>query len=257
MVLNRIVADAMARLPEVIGRLPELEALASDSAPVRDFSGALRSSGLSVIAEIKRASPSRGPLNLQLDPAARAMSYEDGGAAALSVLTEPVHFLARPGDLAAARLAVELPVIRKDFTLHPAHVVEARAMGADAVLLIVAILTDPRLGELLRLAGEWGMAALVEVHDEAEARRALAAGATIVGVNNRDLTTFEIDLTTSERIAPMLADVEVRVGESGILGPDHADRMAAAGFDAVLVGEYLVKHGDPAGAISELRAVGR
>lgn len=254
-VLDRIVDDVRSRLPAVIDRLPELEARAAAAGAPRDFAAALSAPGLSVIAEIKRASPSRGPLNLEVDPADRARSYELGGAAALSVLTEPDHFLARPGDLQAARSAVSLPTIRKDFTLHPAQVVEARAMGADAVLLIVAILSDEELRGLLDAARGAGMAAIVEVHDEEEASRALAAGARIVGVNNRDLTTFAVELATSERIAPMLADVEVRIGESGILGRDDAERMAAAGFDAVLVGEYLVRHGDPAGAIRDLRGV--
>jgi indole-3-glycerol phosphate synthase len=254
-VLHQIVDDVRSRLPGVIDVLPSLETRAASAPPPRDLAAALRSPGLSVIAEIKRASPSRGALNLDLDPAARARSYEAGGAAALSVLTEPDHFLARQGDLQAARSAVAIPTLRKDFTLHRAHVVEARAMGADAVLLIAAILDDADLTGLLAESARWGMAALVEVHDEHEAVRAVRAGAAIVGVNNRDLATFDIDLATSERLAPLLADVEVRVGESGILGPADADRMVEAGFDAVLVGEYLVKHGDPAGAIEELRQV--
>lgn len=256
-VLDRIVEDVRRRLPKLIARLPDLEAGARSAPPVRDFTGALLAPGLSVIAEIKRASPSRGPLDLKLDAAGRAQSYERGGAAALSVLTEPEYFLAAPGDLEDARASVDLPVIRKDFTLHPIHITEARAMGADAVLLIVALLEDAALTDLLAAANEWGMAAIVEVHNEAEASRALALGATIVGVNNRDLTTFVTDIATSERIAPMLDGKAVTIGESGIHGASDARRVAEAGFDAVLIGEYLVKHNDPSSAIAEIVAAGR
>ncbi len=255
--LDRIVQAVRHRLPELIARLPELEAGVRTAPPVRDFAGALLSPGLSVIAEIKRASPSKGPLNVHLDSAVLAESYERGGAAALSVLTEPDFFSAESNDLANARACVGLPVIRKDFTLHPIHITEARAMGADAVLLIVAILDDAALVELLAAAGEFGMAAIVEVHDESEALRALESGATIIGVNNRDLSTFTTDIATSERIAPMLEGVAATVGESGIKGPEDARRMAGAGFDAVLIGEYLVKHVDPSLAIAEMVDAGR
>lgn len=254
--LERIVADVRGRLPEVVARRAALEEAAKARPPVRDFTGSLRGPGLSVIAEIKRASPSRGPLDLGLDPAAQARDYQQGGAAALSVLTERDHFLGCPDDLVAARAAVDLPVLRKDFTLEPVHVVEARAMGADTILLIVAILDESQLAHLLEVAAELGLAALVEVHDEAEADRALEAGARIVGVNNRDLVTFEVSLTTAERLAPRLEGVEVRIAESGILGPPDAARMAASGFDAVLVGEYLVKSGDPVAAIRGLTGAG-
>lgn len=255
--LDRIVEDVRRRLPELIVRLPELEAGAGSAPPVRDFTGALLTPGLSVIAEIKRASPSKGPLNLQLDAASRARSYEQGGAAALSVLTDAHYFLAEPEDLEDARASVDLPVIRKDFTLHPVHITEARAMGADAVLLIVAVLEDDILHELLAATADLGMAAIVEVHNEAEASRAVELGATIIGVNNRDLTTFVTDIATSERIAPMLEGVAVTVGESGIHGVEDARRLAEAGFDAVLIGEYLVKHEQPSSAIAEIVAAGR
>lgn len=232
----------------------DLRARAADAPPARDMAGALMADGLSVIAEVKRRSPSRGDLDPDLDPARQAGRYADGGAAAVSVLTEPFFFSGSDADLAAVRATVSVPVLRKDFTLDPRQVWEARAIGADAVLLIVAALDDDTFRRLHETAGEAGLAALVEVHDEAEAERAVAAGARIVGVNNRDLATFQVDLGTSERIAPMLSDIPVRVGESGVSTPADAARMAAAGYHAVLVGEALVRSDDPAALIRALAA---
>lgn len=234
----------------------ELRARCADVAPVRDFTSALRAPGLGVIAEVKRRSPSRGALAMDLDPVERAMSYARGGASAISVLTEPHHFSGSDDDLVAVRSSVDIPVLRKDFTLDASQIWEARSIGADAILLIVAALDDALLGALLETAATVGVAALVEVHDEAEAERALAAGARIVGVNNRDLTTFDVDLATSERLAPILAGCEVRIAESGILSPPDAHRMASAGYDAVLVGESLVKSGDAAAAVAAIRTLG-
>lgn len=220
----------------------------------RDFSGALAQSGLSVIAEVKRRSPSRGDLAPDLDPAQQASLYAAGGASCISVLTEPHHFGGSDEDLRAARRVCDLPVIRKDFTLDERQIWEARAIGADAVLLIVAALGQDILERLHDSACEAGLAALVEVHDESEAERALAVGARIVGVNNRDLNTFAVSLTTAERLAPMLKDVPVTVAESGVhAGPD-ASRMRAAGYDAVLVGESLVRSPDPTALIREFRS---
>lgn len=212
--------------------------------------------GLSVIAEVKRRSPSKGDLALGLDPATQAELYSAGGAAAVSVLTEPGFFGGSNDDLVAVREACPLPVLRKDFTVSAAQVWEARAIGADAVLLIVAALTDDELLRFLGEAADAGLAALVEVHTGAEAERALAAGATLIGVNNRDLATFTVDLGTAERVAPLLDGV-VRVAESGIGDPQDAARMARAGYDAVLVGESLVRSEDPAGFIGRLREVAR
>ncbi len=212
--------------------------------------------GLSVIAEVKRRSPSKGDLALGLDPATQAELYSAGGAAAVSVLTEPGFFGGSNDDLVAVREACPLPVLRKDFTVSAAQVWEARAIGADAVLLIVAALTDDELLRFLGEAADAGLAALVEVHTGAEAERALAAGATLIGVNNRDLATFTVDLGTAERVAPLLDGV-VRVAESGIGDPQDAARMARAGYDAVLVGESLVRSEDPAGLIGRLREVTR
>lgn len=234
----------------------ELRARCADAPPVRDFAAALRRPGLGVIAEVKRRSPSRGALSMDLDPVERATSYARGGASAISVLTEPHHFSGSDHDLIAVRGSVGIPVLRKDFTLDASQIWEARALGADAILLIVAALDDVLLTALLETASAVGVAALVEVHDQAEAERALVAGATVVGVNNRDLTTFAVDLATSERLAPMLAGCDVRIAESGILGPEDARRMAAVGYDAVLVGESLVKSGDAASAVAAIAGLG-
>jgi indole-3-glycerol phosphate synthase len=222
--------------------------------PARDFTGALAGGDrLAVIAEVKRRSPSKGALAPDLDPARLAGAYRAGGAAALSVLTDGEFFGGGAGDLAAARSAVGLPVLRKDFTVSPADVADARIMGADAVLLIVAALDPGELVELHRLAVELGLAALVEVHDEAEAEAALAAGASLVGVNQRDLRTFEVDTDRAVRVARRLPAGVLAVAESGIAGADDARRLADAGFAAVLVGETLVRAAEPARAVSELR----
>jgi indole-3-glycerol phosphate synthase len=207
---------------------------------------------LAVIAEIKRRSPSKGDLDPGLDPAAVARDYEAGGAACLSVLTDAPHFGARAGDLPAARDACALPVLRKDFTVAEADVCDARLMGADAVLLIVAALDDGELARFAALAGRLRLDALVEVHDEQELERALAAGATLVGVNQRDLATFEVDPARAERVGAAIPPGVVAVAESGIRGAADARRLAAAGFDAVLVGESAVRAADRAGAVAAL-----
>ncbi|HET6951865.1 MAG TPA: indole-3-glycerol phosphate synthase TrpC [Acidimicrobiales bacterium] len=224
-------------------------------APARGFGAALRrAAGLGVIAEVKRRSPSRGDLAAGLDPAALARAYAAGGATCLSVLTDADHFGGSPDDLRAARGAVGLPVLRKDFTVCAADVCDARIMGADAVLLIAAALDDDELGDLHTLALDVGLDVLVEVHDEQELARALAVGADLVGVNQRDLVTFEVDHERAVRVGRSLPDSVVRVAESGIRGPDDARALAAAGFDAVLVGELLVTADDPAAAVAQLRA---
>lgn len=250
--LEPILATTRSRI-ERLPSLRELQARASDAPPVRPFASALIDERLSVIAEIKRRSPSRGALAPGLDPVARARDYERGGASAVSVLTEPDHFSGSNEDLMAVRAVVELPVLRKDFTLDPAQVWEARAIGADAILLIVGALDDEGLRRLLDTAKQVGVDALVEVHSAPETERALAAGSELVGVNNRDLTSFEVDLAVSESLAGLLAEVPVTVGESGIIDANDARRMRTAGFDAVLIGEALVKAGDPVSAIPELR----
>ncbi len=250
--LDQIISDVRAGLPGLHDRAAEVMAAAATMPPARGFAAALAAPGLAIIAEIKRASPSRGVLDADLDPAARAGSYEEGGAAAVSVLTEPRYFHGGPADLAVVRESVAVPVLRKDFTVDELQIWEARAMGADAVLLIVAALSAAEVRRFLEVAAAAGLAALVEVHNEAEAEIALAAGATIVGVNNRDLTTFDVDLATAEKIGPILRDASITVAESGIFTRDDARRMEAAGYDAILVGESLVTSGDPARAIRAL-----
>ncbi len=249
--------DILAATRLRIGSLnqPELRARAQERGPARPLERALQGGGISVIAEIKRRSPSRGELATDLDPARQARAYAAGGAAALSVLTEPEFFSGSLADLSAVSEEVAIPVLRKDFILEAAQVWEARAAGADAILLIVAALGDDQLSELLEEAATAGLDTLVEVHSAPEAERAMAAGARIVGVNNRDLTTFNVDLSTAEVLAPLLGRAAVRVAESGIWQRADAGRMAEAGYEAVLVGEALVKSMDPAALVAELRGV--
>jgi len=235
---------------------PLLDA-ARQAPPARSFTAALRSASateLAVIAEVKRRSPSKGDLAPALDPAATARAYERGGAACLSVLTDEVWFGGSAADLQAARAAVALPALRKDFTVDPRDVCDARAMGADAVLLIVAALDDGELRDLHDLAVELALDVLVEVHDEPELERAVTIGATVIGVNQRDLVTFEVDTERAVRVGAAMPGDVVRVAESGIRGPDDAARLAAAGFHAVLVGESVVTAGDPAESVTALRA---
>lgn len=212
---------------------------------------------VAVIAEVKRRSPSKGALAPDLDPAALAADYESGGAACLSVLTDVEFFGGSPADLAAARAACALPVLRKDFTVDARDVADARLMGADCVLLIAAALDDAELAGFLELARRLGLDALVEVHDEPELARAVDAGADLVGVNQRDLVTFEVDTERAVRMAPQMPEGVVRVAESGVRGAGDAAELAAAGYHAVLVGESLVTSGDPGAAVAALRAAAR
>lgn len=232
-----------------------LRRAALDAPPARDFAGALRrpDGRLAVVAEIKRRSPSKGDLAPELDPVVVAKAYETGGAAALSVLTDRPFFGGSVDDLDAARRTVELPVLRKDFTIDETQVYESRAIGADAVLLIVAALPDDGLlAELRELADEIGIVALVEAHDDAELERALTAGAAVVGVNARDLGTFDEDLGLGERLVDHIPADVVAVAESAIRTPDDAARMADAGYDAVLVGEALVRSQDPTALVQAM-----
>jgi len=253
--LDPILASVRRRLDGPIAAEASLRTAAADLPPARDFAAALSRPGLSVIAEFKRRSPSAGPIGEFVDLEERVAAYEAGGAAALSILTEPDHFGGSPNDLRAARRAVDLPVLRKDFVLHPAQIWEARAAGADAVLLIVAALADRELELLASTAAAAGVAALVEVHSEEEARRASAAGAALVGVNNRDLATFRVDLATAERLRRLLPADAVTVAESGVSDPAGAARMAEAGYDAILVGEALMRSDRPGDLLERLRGV--
>jgi len=252
--LADILESVRRRAERVRADAKRWRSAADTAGPLRPFRDALVAPGLSVIAEVKRRSPSAGDIDSDLDPADLASRYAAGGAAAISVLTEPDHFGARTRDLEQARAGVDLPVLRKDFILEEAQVWESRAMGADAILLITAILDDATLCRLMATADAVGLACLVEVHSPDEADRAVAAGAEIIGVNNRDLTTFRVDLSTAEMVRPSLSSTPVTVAESGVSSPEGAGRMARAGFDAVLVGEAAVRSGDPAAFVAALRA---
>ena len=255
-VLEQIVRSKRAEVGRLGPWAAALRKQAEESGEVRDFAGALRGGDtVSVIAEVKRKSPSAGWIRQDLNAAGQASVYVHGGASAVSVLTDEEYFGGSREDLEGARGAVEVPVLRKDFLIDPVQVYEARAMGADAVLLIVRILDGDQLGDLLALAEELGMAALVEVHDADELDRALGAGAGVIGINNRDLTTFETDLAVAEKLAPGVPAGTVVVGESGIHEPEDVDRLGAAGVDAVLVGESLVRASDAMSAVERL--VGR
>ena len=246
---RRVAADAGSHRD-----LAVLEAEARAAGPVRDFRAGLRSDSLAVIAEIKRRSPSKGDLRPGLDPADLAREYEAGGAACLSVLTDNDFFGGSADDLALARGACRLPVLRKDFTVCEADVYDARRMGADAVLLIVAALSDDELTRFLAAARAVGLAALVEVHDGDELSRGLDAGADIIGVNQRNLRTFEVDRTLAVALAGQIPDAVVKVAESGIRHRGDAVELRDAGYDAILVGESLVTAAHPAAAVKELRA---
>jgi indole-3-glycerol phosphate synthase len=234
---------------------------AERSGPIRPFAEAVAAAaaagGMAVISEIKRRSPSKGALDPALDPGAVASDYEIGGAACLSVLTDHAFFGGSTEDLQQARAACTLPVLRKDFTVSLLDVCDARAMGADAVLLIVAALSDQELASFLGLAGRLSLTALVEVHDEPELKRALDAGAEVIGVNQRDLRTFEVDHQRALTLGAMIPAAVVAVAESGIRGGDDVARLAGAGYRAVLVGETLVRAGDRRAAVAALLGAGR
>jgi indole-3-glycerol phosphate synthase len=227
----------------------------SAAAPqLRDFASALRAPGVSLIAEVKRASPSKGVLCPDLDAVALARTYEANGASAISVLTDAPFFQGSLDDLRAVRQHVGAPVLRKDFILDPYQVYEARAAGADAMLLIVAALCDADLEALHRLACALGMAVLVEVHDAAELARALRIGPRIIGVNNRDLRTFRVDLETTARLRPGVPADVILVAESGVHTRADVERLASIGADAMLVGESLVRAADVGRQVRELIA---
>jgi len=262
-VLDGIVAAHRASAADDHRPLDALLAQASAMPPPRAFRAALTGGsagtatdgarGIAVIAEVKRRSPSAGALAPDLDPRRLARSYEAGGAAALSVLTDVAFFGGSADDLGRARAACSLPVLRKDFTVCEADVCDARLMGADAVLLIAASLSDDELVRFRTLAADLGMAALVEVHSADELDRALAAGADLVGVNRRDLATFEVDLELARRLVSRIPDEVATVAESGVRSPDDVAALATDGYDAVLVGETLVTAPDPAAALRALR----
>ena len=220
----------------------------------RDFAAALRSRRPAIISEIKKASPSRGVLAESFNPADLARQYECGGAAALSVLTDCDFFQGSLNDLTSAREACRIPVLRKDFTISEYHILEAAAAGADAVLLIAAILDQDELRAFRQLAHDFGMAAVVEAHDAGELELSLKSGAEIIGINNRDLRSFNVSLDTSIQLGPRIPAHVIKISESGIFGSADIRRLNQAGFDAFLVGEHLVKSGNAAQALRELVA---
>lgn len=257
-VLDEIVAGVREDLADRRARrtLDELAAVVATMAAPRDPMPAFRAEPLAVIAEVKRSSPSKGALADIPDPAALATHYAAGGASAISVLTERRRFGGTLADLEAVRAAVATPLLRKDFIVTDYQLWEARAAGADLALLIVAALTDDELTALMATARTLGLTALVEVHTPDETRRAVAAGASLIGVNNRNLQTLDVDLAQFERLVDLIPDDVVRVAESGILSLDDVRRVARAGADVILVGEALVKHGDPRRAVADFIAAG-
>jgi indole-3-glycerol phosphate synthase len=259
-ILDRIVADNRDLLDAAIRSEPptSIRARAEASPAPRPFAPALVGTKMRLIAEVKKASPTKGVFDADMDPVARARQYALGDAAAISVLTEPKHFRGDLSFLKAIRDGLEgeglpcPPLLRKDFLFDPYQLYEARAACADAVLLIVAVLGDPLLADLIALAGELGLGALVEIHDEEETERALRAGAEVIGVNNRDLRTFQTDLATTARLRPLIPAGKVVVSESGISTREHVTALRAIGVDAILVGESLMLAGDVGVKMREL-----
>lgn len=257
-VLTRICAEKRRHVAAAKAARGEEELLrvARGAAPVRGFRDALEAagaaSGSALIAEIKKASPSKGLIRADFDPPALAREYHAGGAACLSVLTDAPFFQGADGDLGAARAAAALPVLRKDFVVDPYQAVEARAIGADCILLIMAAVEDADAAEIADAARELGMDVLVEVHDEAEMERAGGLESRLVGINNRDLATFAVDLATTERLAPRAPAGALVVSESGLSGPEDLARMRRAGVSCFLIGESLLRERDVAAATRAL-----
>ena len=260
--LTTIIAYKMREV--AVGRAAKMpsqtQAQARAADPPRGFADALARAaerdGIALIAEVKKASPSKGLIRETFDPAEHAASYAAGGATCLSVLTDGPSFQGAPEHLNAARAACALPVLRKDFMIDPWQVTQARAMGADAILIIMAAVGDSMALALYSEAKRWNMDVLVEVHDEDELERALKLPVPLIGVNNRDLTTFETTLETTERLAPLVPDDRLLVSESGVFTPGDVARVRDAGAKAILVGESLMRADDPGAAARALLATG-
>ncbi len=257
MILDEILADNLGELEARKRSFPleELKKVASEQPPPLDFASALRGDRVQLIAEVKKASPSRGIIRSDFDPVAIARTYAGNGASAISVLTEPRYFQGSLNHLKGIRDALgnkRLPLLRKDFLCDPYQIYESRAFGADSLLLIVAILKPEKLEELLWLSHELGMSCLVEVHNEAELEIALKSEARIIGINNRDLTTFTVDLTITERLRPLIPSDRIVVSESGIKDHSDMEKLKKCGVDAVLIGASLMSAPDIAVKMKEL-----
>jgi indole-3-glycerol phosphate synthase len=257
-ILDEILDNKRREVARRIRREPieRLAARAAQAAPARDFKAALQQPGVSIIAEIKRQSPASGALRLDMDAPTMAATYAGAGTSCVSVLTDEKYFKGSDADLVAVRQRVRVPVLRKDFVVSPYQVYEARALGADAVLLIVLALRPVEIAELSRLAAALGMAALVEVHSEQELGVALDCGADLIGINNRDLTRMVTDLETTARLRPLVPPGVTLVSESGVRTPDDIAWLAGLGVDAALIGESLVTAPDAAKLLQSLRAAG-
>ena len=257
-VLTRICKEKREHIAQsmAVRSLTEVEARAQAAAVPRGFARELRRAlgrgEYGLIAEIKKASPSKGLIRSDFDPAPLARAYEKGGACCLSVLTDVPYFQGSDEDLVSAKNVIDLPVLRKDFMLDPYQIVETRALGADCVLLIMAALEDSKAAELMAVAREWGMDVLVEVHDSEEMKRALKLESDLIGINNRDLKTLEVDISMTERLAPMVPENSILVSESGLYTPMDLARMADTGVRCFLVGESLMKQEDVQAATSDL-----
>jgi indole-3-glycerol phosphate synthase len=258
-ILDEMMRYHREQLPKIMREVPaaDLRALASVAPPALDFYAALKAPGVSLIAECKKASPSKGLIVRHYDPVKLARSYERAGARAISVLTDGRHFQGSLEDLRDVKEAVNIPVLRKDFTFDPYHIYEARAAGADAILLIAAVLGDNDIGDLLKLTHKSGMNALVEVHTEEELARVLPLEPRIIGVNNRNLQTFEVDFANTARLRAMIPAEIVVVGESGVKTAEDVQQMRDIGVDAILVGEALVKSKDAYQAARRMVQAGR
>lgn len=262
-ILSQILAAkrAEAAAGRAATPLAAMEAAAANADPPRGFARALQARAApgrpALIAEFKRASPSKGVIKANADPAAQARAYAEGGAACLSVLTDGPGFAGSATDLKAARAACALPILRKDFLIDPWQVVQSRAMGADAVLVILAAVEDGLAATLIAEAGRWGMDALVEAHDEAEVARAVGLGARLIGVNARSLKSFSVSLETAAALLAGIPTGRLKVAESGVRGPADAARLGAAGADGILVGEALMRAPDPAALARQLSGLTR
>ena len=255
-ILDRIVEarrESVAHRKRVLPEVALKIAVEKKIAPPRDFASALTRNCINIIAELKESSPSKGLLREEYAPAVLASGLESAGSAALSVLTEEDFFHGSLGDLKEANRVTKIPILRKDFIIDPWQVWEARAAGADSFLLIAAILSDTTLGELLALGRTLKMEPLVEVHERGELDRVIGAGARIIGVNNRDLRDFQVHIETSLSLIEMIPDDCIAVSESGLRTHEDIERLRRAGFDAFLIGEYLMKEADPGSALRVLR----